>query len=105
VFCVNQISKVAESIQSRCATISFDIGLMHPKTGKLVIHNHADFTKSEWKDELKRVCNIVADKDGRVVPDKIFNDILSNDFYLTDTRTFIRAVELQLKMDEHNNAS
>ena len=51
------------------------------------------------------MCNIVADKDGRVVPDKIFNDILSNDFYLTDTRTFIRAVELQLKMDEHNNAT
>ena len=67
------------------------------------LHPFVNCTVDEWKDELKRSANIVADKASTVIPDTTFRTVLENDFNLTDARKFIRAVEEQLKEDEADN--
>ena len=104
IFCVNVIEKVADSIFSRCFQLGFDVGVLNPKKKyKLELFPFVNCTVGEWKDELKRAANIVADKAGVVIPNTTFETVLENDFNLTDARKFIRAVEEQLKEDEADN--
>jgi hypothetical protein len=100
IFCVNAVEKIADSVFSRCFHLGFDVGVINERKGyKLELHPYTKLTVDEWKKELVRSANIVADKASVVIPDKTFDAALENDFNLTDPRKFIRAVEEQLKMD------
>ena len=103
ILCVNDLDKVNPAIQSRCTILNFDVGILHPKTNKMLMHKWVNMTKIEWINELKRVANIVADKDGSIISNKTFDEVIINDAYLTDVRSFIRAVNRQFKMDESHN--
>jgi replication-associated recombination protein RarA len=103
ILCVNDLDKVNPAIQSRCTILNFDVGKLHPKTNKLSMHRWVNMTKTEWIDELKRAANIVADKDGVIISTETYAKVISNDAYLTDVRSFIRAVNRQFKIDERNN--
>ena len=67
------------------------------------MHKWVNMTKTEWIEELKRAANIVADKDGVIISKETYAKVISNDAYLTDVRSFIRAVNRQFKIDERNN--
>ena len=103
ILCVNDLDKVNPAIQSRCTILNFDVGILHPKTNKLSMHKWVNMTKIEWIDELKRAANIVAEKDGVKISNETYTKVISNDAYLTDVRSFIRAVNRQFKIDEKNN--
>ena len=99
ILCVNQLDKVNPSVARRCHRLKFDIGVLHPKTNKIVFHKHFDYKKDEWIKELKRITNIVADKAGVKIKDKTYNRVVSNDAYLLSCSEFIRAVNQQYEMD------
>jgi len=100
ILCVNELEKVNPAIQSRCTILNFDVGILNPKTNKIAIHKYANVNKTEWIQELQRVANIVADKVGVVIKKKTFDAVMSNDAYLTDVRSFIRAVNRQFRLDD-----
>ena len=97
---VNDIDKINPSIISRCMILSFDVGSVNGKTKKFTPHSYTKMTRTEWIDELKRAVNIVADKEGVKIKNKTFNSVLETDVYLTDPRSFVRAVNEQFRMDE-----
>ena len=103
LFCVNNIDGVATPIESRSMTLPFDVGIINPTTRKLTMHSYVDMSKAEWIDELKRVARIVAKKAETEVSEEQLDRIANNDFYIVDTRKFLRAVEEQIKMDAMNN--
>jgi len=103
IFCVNDIDRVSPPIYSRCKPLRFDVVEIDNKSGKLHMHKYTNMNKSEWIDELCRVANLVAEKDGRTITDKQLERVASNNLNLIDVRTFIRGVEEQIKMDEMNN--
>ena len=99
IFCVNDIDKVADPIVSRCLTLNFDVGSIPKNKKTLAMKPYVDMTKEEWTDELFRITRVVANKAGLEVSDKQLNEVASNEFYLTDCRRFIRAVEELVKME------
>lgn len=100
IFCVNSIKDVAPPIVSRCLTLRFDAGILHPTTEKLLLHKHTGITKTEWITELKRVGALVAKKDGKTATQKQLNIVADNDVYIVDARRYLRELEEQIKMDE-----
>jgi len=102
ILAVNDIDKVNPAIVSRSTILNFDIGTLSKKTHKLTINPYTGITKDKWIKELKRVTNIVADKAGAIISNKSFNAVLSTDAYLIDVRSFIRAVNEQIKIDAMN---
>jgi len=103
ILCVNDLDKVNPAIQSRCTILNFDVGILNPKTNKIAMHKWVNMTKTQWKNELIRTANIVADKDSVIISDETYDKVISNDAYLTDVRSFIRAVNRQFKIDERHN--
>jgi DNA polymerase III delta prime subunit len=103
LFCVNDLAGVATPILSRALTLHFDVGIINPKTRAFKMFPYVDMSKEEWIDELKRVARIVAKKAGMEVSEEQLDGIAANDFYIVDTRKFLRAVEEQIKMDAVEN--
>ena len=103
VFCVNDVTAVAEPIISRCMSLYFDVGVINPKTNKLAMHDYTEMSKDEWVDELKRIGRLVAKKGDMEVSDAQLDKVASVDVYLADPRRFIRALEEQIKMDAVEN--
>ena len=103
IFCVNDIDGVAPPIISRCKPLRFDVVAINSKSGKLHMLPYTEMKKGEWVDELCRVANLVAKKDGKTITDKQLETVASNNLNLVDVRTFIRGVELRIKIDEMNN--
>lgn len=103
VFCVNKLNDVAEPIISRCSTLYFDVGVIHPTTHKFKMFPYADISKDEWIDELKRVGRLVASKDGHKDVDAQLDAVAANDPYILDPRRFIRALKEQIEMHEMEN--
>lgn len=99
IFCVNDIEKVADPIVSRCLTLNFDIGSIPKNKKTMTLKPYVDMSKDEWISELYRITRLVASRAGFEVTDKQLETIASNEFYLTDCRRFIRAVEEQIKME------
>lgn len=102
LLCLNEIDGINPSIRRRCNVVDFNVGVLHPKTNKLKIHNHFNYTKSEWIDELKRCANIIADKEGIVISNDTFKKVSSNDAYLTSPSDYVRTLNKQFLMDERN---
>jgi len=103
ILCVNDIDAVAPPIVSRCMTLRFDVGIINPKTQKLSLHKHANITKLEWIEELKRVGKIIAEKAGKKPTEEQLDLVASNELYIIDPRRYIRNLEEQIKMDEMKN--
>jgi len=103
IFCVNDIHAVAPPIVSRCTPMHFDVGILHPKTLKLVIHNYASITESQWIKELTRVGEIVAKKGGYSPTKKQLDIVASNPVHTIDARSYIMELEQQIKMDESDS--
>ena len=102
LLCLNEIGDINPSIQGRSYTLDFNVGVLHPKTNKLKIHPHFNYTKTEWIDELKRCANLLADKEGVVISNETFKKVNSNDAYLISTRNYIRILNKQFLMDERH---
>ena len=100
IFCVNDIDKIADPILSRCLTLNFDVGNIPKNKKKFALNPYVDMTREAWIEELYRITRIVASRAGYEVSQKQLTSISNNDFYLTDCRRFIRAVEEQVKMDK-----
>ena len=105
IFCVNDIHKISDPIASRCTTINFDVGVIHPKTYKLKLHSWVDMTKDEWIIELQRITRLVAKKNGYEDIDEHLDKVAADDRYLVDARKYISEVEQQIKMHERKNAT
>jgi DNA polymerase III delta prime subunit len=85
-FCVNNIEKVAEPIQSRARILRFDVAAV--SNDKLVMRD-VGMTANEWKEELRRVGRIITKKVGCDIDEKIEDEVLSNDVNCVDARKFI----------------
>lgn len=103
IFCVNNLTQVADPIVSRCDILLFDVAVLHPKTGNLTIHSHTGFTKDTWIQELHRVGRNVAEKAGYSATQEQLDKVCELDHNIVDTRRFISALELRIKMDERKN--
>lgn len=106
IFCVNDFTKVAEPIISRCFKLSFDVCAVVGNPPKLQLHSWVDnMDVKEWKEELKRVGKLVAKKGGCDATDAQLDMIAGEDLYCLDTRRFIGALKEQIRMDEWDDDS
>jgi len=85
-FCVNDINKIAEPIQSRCRILKFDVAAVI--NDKLVMREGVGWSADEWKNELRRVGRIATKKVGVDIDEKIEDSVLSTDRYCVDVRKF-----------------
>ena len=69
------------------------------------MHSYADMTEKEWLDQLLdraiKICEIEKKEGGiKSYKKETIKRMLDEPLYCTDVRTFIRALEQQIKMDE-----
>ena len=104
IFCVNHYKNVSAPIRSRCTKLSFDIGLVSEKDHKFKLRQHiTDMNIEGWKTELKRIGKNISKLAGNEATDEQIDKVLSNPLYLTDPRSFLIALELQIKMHQWKN--
>jgi len=104
IICVNEFSKVADPIKSRCRCLTTDVCVLDERKNKLEVFPHAEISLDEWKNILRARAVDIAEKecrDGRLEKYSIdtIDNLLKIDYYCVDVRTFIRAVEQQIKID------
>ena len=105
IICTNDFGKVVKQIRSRCTCIPSDVAEYDDDKNSLVMHSYADMSVDDWKKILKeraiQICDIEK-KDGAInsYSEKSIDKMLDRPVYCTDVRTFIRALEQQIKMDE-----
>ena len=104
IFCVNNYKDVSAPIRSRCMKLSFDVGLVSAKDNKFHIRQHiTDMDVDGWKKELKRIGKNISKLAGMEASEELIDKVLSNPLYISDTRSFLIALELQSKMHQWKN--
>ena len=104
IFCVNDLSKVAVPIKSRCAKLSFDVGFVSDVDNAFHLRSYIDdMTIEEWKVELRRIGNNISKLAGIEAPDEIMEKVLSNPLYIKDARSFLIALQLKCKTHQWKN--
>lgn len=100
IFCVNDITKIDDTILSRCRPLEFDFAELDEFDNV----NVKDCTGWDGIDdfikELKRCGNIIAGKAGKIITDDQFDRACVNPKHLVDVRMFMRALEDILIDDE-----
>ena len=100
IFCVNDLDSVEKPIRSRTKRLPFNVAVVNEKK-ELKFFDYVDYSKDEWIEELRRVGREVC-KSNDVEPLKEVEDtVFANDLYLTDVRTFIRALEDEYRIKDY----
>jgi hypothetical protein len=100
IFCVNDLDSVEKPIRSRTKRLPFNVAVVNEKK-ELKFFDYVDYSKDEWIEELRRVGRDVC-KSNDVEPSKEVEDtVFANDLYLTDVRTFIRALEDEYRIKDY----
>lgn len=100
IFCVNNEQDVHPPIFDRCTPLQFDYCALDLTDDVYVLKHTGWDTIEAWKDELKRVSKIMANKAGKTITDNQYDRVFRIGDNFVNVRSFILALEEILTDDE-----